>query len=191
LFEALSLKNFNISNLTNKNIIVLKNLQGIIHQVKGATLYQIDGLTLLGEPTEETTISIISKEGTSSGIPSRIEKDNKLKGTKRIIVSDGNVYIGKGRKDGRSILIIPIISPSHTSLNTIQYLYLMEVSFKSDVPLADKIKALGGKYERIKNIVQENSLVWEDGFLDRMAMEELFGSSAEKIGEKITASGGI
>lgn len=185
LFEALFAKNFNISNLTNKNIIVLKNLQGIIRQIKGGTLYHVEGLNVLGEPTEETTISVIGKEGSSAGIPSRIETDHQLKGTKRIIVREGNVYIGKGRKDGRSILIIPVISVSGASLNMIRYLYLLEIVFKEGVPLSDKIKALGGKYERIKNIVQENSTPWEDPYLDRLAMDELFGNSAEKIGEKI------
>jgi hypothetical protein len=140
---------------------------------------------VLGEPTEETTISIIGKEGSSAGIPSRIETDHQLKGTKRIIVREGNVYIGKGRKDGRSILIIPVISVSGAGLNMIRYLYLLEIAFKEEVPLSDKIKALGGKYERIKNIVQENSVAWEDPYLDRLAMDELFGNSAEKIGEKI------
>ena len=43
------------------------------------------------------------------------------------------------------------------------------------------------KYEHIKNIVQETSIVWEDRFLERVGMEELFGRSAEKIGEYIVS----
>jgi glucosamine--fructose-6-phosphate aminotransferase (isomerizing) len=67
--------------------------------VKGSILYRIDGLGLLGDPTDKTTIAILKKTGILAKLPSRVETD-RLKGTKRIIVRQGNVYIGKGRKDG-------------------------------------------------------------------------------------------
>jgi glucosamine--fructose-6-phosphate aminotransferase (isomerizing) len=49
------------------------------------------------------------------------------------------------------------------------------------------MKALGGKYEHIKNIVQENSVSWQDSFLDPIEIKELFGRSAEKIAELIVS----
>jgi glucosamine--fructose-6-phosphate aminotransferase (isomerizing) len=165
LFEALAAHGFNISQLTTSNIIVLKNLQGVITTIKGAIRYKIANLNFLGEPTEETTIQIEKKEGELALIPSRVETDSALKGTKRIIVRQGNVYIGKGRKDDRSICVIPIISSSPDTPNIIDHLLLLNVSFNESVPLATKIKALGGKHEHIKNIVQENSISWRDEFL--------------------------
>ena len=114
-----------------------------------------------------------------------METDTKLKGTKKIIVRQGNVYIGIGRKDGRSILVIPAISADPAKNNVIEYLLLLNISFRENVSLLHKIKALGGKYEHIKNIVQENSINWEDDLLEKIDMRELFGKSAEKIGEKI------
>jgi hypothetical protein len=49
LFEALAAENFGISQLTAQNIIVLKNLQGIISQVTGSIVYRIEGLNLLSK----------------------------------------------------------------------------------------------------------------------------------------------
>jgi glucosamine--fructose-6-phosphate aminotransferase (isomerizing) len=187
LFDTLSVENFSISQLTNSNIIVLKNLQAVIRKIDGSVLYQIDGLSLLGEPTDDTTIEVLKKGGDIADVPSRVETDQRLKGTKRIIVRQGNVYIGKGRKDNRSILVIPILSASADSSNKIEFLLLLHVSFKQDVSLAHKIKALGGKYEHVKNIVQENSIAWQDQYLEIVEIEELFGRSAEKIGEYIVA----
>ncbi len=184
LFDALTAHDFKVSQLTASNILVLKNLQGVISAVKGATLYRIASLNLLGEPTEKSTIEVIKKEGTSLSISSRVERDNILKGTKRIIVREGNVYIGKGRKDERSIVVIPIISASPSTPNMIEYLLLLNITFKENVALSVKIKALGGKYERIKNIVQESS-AWDDNYLERVEISELFGKSAEKTGEFI------
>jgi len=176
-----------ISQLTNVNIIVLKNLQGVIEQIEGSTFYRIDGLNVLGEPSEDTTIEVIKKRGDIADVPSRVETDNRLKGTKRIIVRQGNVYIGKGRKDERSIMVIPLLTTSNTSPNRIEYLLLLHISFRQNTTLESRIKALGGKYEHIKNIVQENSIAWQDDFLDLLDIEELFGRSAEKIADYIVS----
>ena len=188
LFEALAAHHFNISQLINRNILVLKNLQQIVSDIKGAIRYKIGNLNLLGEPTDETTIEVLNKEGVLSPIPSRVEFDRKLKGTKKIIVRQGNVYIGKGRKDDRSIIVIPIISTSPDMPNMIEYLLLLNVGFKKSIPLSAKIKALGGKYEHIKNIVQENSAPWDDRHIELVGTDTLFGRSAEKIGEFIVSS---
>jgi glutamine---fructose-6-phosphate transaminase (isomerizing) len=187
LFDALAAHKFTLAQLTPNNIIVLRNVQEIISSIKGAILYRIKGLDMMGEVTDKATIEIIKKEGVLKPIPSRVENDNRLKGTKRIIVREKNVYIGKGRKDNRSIVVTPITSSSYAKTNVIEYLLLLNVLFKENVPLASKIKALGGKYERIKNIVHENSVPWEDKLIELVDMKELFGSSAEKIGEYIVS----
>jgi glucosamine--fructose-6-phosphate aminotransferase (isomerizing) len=187
LFDALTAHQIGASQLINRNILVLKNLQHIVADIKGAILYRIGGLNLLGEPTDTTTIDILRKEGVLQSIPSRVETDRALKGTKRIVVSQGNVYIAKGRKDDRSIIIIPAISGDPAAPSRIELLLLLHIGFKEVVPLPLKIKALGGKYEHIKNIVQENSIAWSDELLEQLPMEELFGVSAEKIGEMIVA----
>jgi len=187
LFDALNKADLTISQLTNSNIIVLKNLQEIVGSIEGSILYRITGLNLLGETTEETFIKVLRKKGSLKPIPSRVEKDTRLQGTKKIIVRQGNVYIGKGRKDDRSIIIIPVISTSHDTPNLIEYLLLLNISFIKNIPLDNKIKALGGKFEHIKNIVQENSIMWNDEFLEHVETEELFGRSAEKIGEYIAS----
>jgi glucosamine--fructose-6-phosphate aminotransferase (isomerizing) len=185
LFEALEREKFNISQLTTSNILVLKNLQNIIDQIKGSILYQIKELNLLGEPIDKSTIEIIKKAGVSKKMPSRVDKDKKLQGTKRIVVNKGNVYIGKGRRDGRNMIIIPIMSSNENKINFINYLLLLHISFKKDIPLSVRIKALGGKYENIKNIVLENNIKWNDDYLEYIQIVELFGWSAEKVSNAI------
>ena len=166
---------------------MLKNLQEIVSGVPGSTIYRIDGLSLLGEPNEDTTIEVVRREGTSASLASRVERDPLLKGTKKIIVREGNVHIGKGRKDGRSLLVIPVISSSPFTPNRIEFLLLLEIAFKENIPLPAKIKALGGRYERIKNIVQESCETWEDTHLELVEISDLFGLSAEKTGDQIVS----
>ncbi len=187
LFDSLTEHGIIVSQIIPSNILVLRNLQEVVASIDGSILYRISKLDLLGELTDETTIEVLEKKGVLKPIPSRVEIDTILKGTKRIIVQKGNVYIGKGRKDSRSILVIPVISTSSDRPNIIENLLLLNISFRENVPLALIIKALGGKYEHIKNIVMENSVPWADSYLQHLALDELFGKSAEKSGETILA----
>lgn len=188
LFEELAAHGIAISQLTNKNVMVLKNLQQVIEEIKGGLLYKISGLTLLGEPSSTTRIEVAKKTGTLADEVSRVENDHQLKGTKNIIVKEGNVYIGKGRKDGRSILVIPVLSSSSHTSPAIEYLLSLNVEFKptDKVSLLKKTKALGGKYSRIKDIILETGILkWDDNLLDTVSIDTLFGDSAEKIAEQI------
>ncbi len=185
LFDALKRFGFTTPQLTNRNVLVMKNVSPIIEEIHGAIRYRIEGLSTLGEPTDATAIHVEEKDGSLAPLPSRVESDPRLKGTKRIIAREGNVYLGKGRKDNRNIVVIPILSSSDVGINVISHMLLLHVAYRSSATLEEKVKALGGKYERIKNIVQESSVAWERELLDTVATEDLFGLSAEKIAEGI------
>ena len=188
VFDELTANGIQLSQITNKNVLVIKNLQEIISGINGGLLYQISGLSLLGEVTNETRIKIINKTGLLKNEISRVETDPKLKGTKNIIVREGNVYIGKGRKDNKNILVIPGISSNPATPNITEYILSLNISFKSsnEVPLLKKIKALGGKYNRLKDwILESDNINWDDKYLNLVEVETLFGDTAEKVVEQI------
>ncbi len=188
VFNALFDHGVQISQLTHKNVLVIKNLQEILSEIRGALFYKISGLSLLGEVTEQTRICVERKTGILEGESSRVESDPRLKGTKNIIVREGNVYIGKGRKDQRNILVIPILSASAETPNIIEYILSLNVAFKPspEISLLKKIKALGGKYPRLKDwILETKNIQWDDTFLNKVEVECLFGDTAETVVEKI------
>ncbi len=188
IFNELDLNDIAISQIINRNVLVIKNLQEVIEKINGAFLYQISGLTLLGDVTRDTKIKLINKTGTLKNKSSRIENNPRLKGTKNIIVREGNVYIGKGRKDNKNILVIPGISSNPATPNIIEYILSIDISFKTskNVPLRKKIKALGGKYNRLKDwVVESDDLKWDDKYLNLIEVENLFGDTAEKVVENI------
>ena len=130
----------------------------------------------------------MNKTGLLKDDSSRVETDPRLKGTKNIIVREGNVYIGKGRKDNKNILVIPVISSNPATPNIIEYIISINISFKAskDVPLLKKIKALGGKYNRLKDwVVESGDLKWDDKYLNLIEVENLFGDTAEQVVENI------
>ncbi|WDP88997.1 MAG: SIS domain-containing protein [Desulfobacter sp.] len=188
VFDELAAHDIQISQITNKNVLVIKNLQEIISTVHGGLLYRISGLNLLGEVTDGTRIQVVAKTGALESETSRVETDHRLKGTKNIIVREGNVYMGKGRKDNKNILVIPVISASPASPNIIENILSLNVGFKAsdEVSLLKKIKALGGKYTRLKDwILESENITWDDKYLNLVDIDTLFGATAEKAVEAI------
>jgi glutamine---fructose-6-phosphate transaminase (isomerizing) len=189
VFDQLARHGIQISQITNKNVLVIKHLQEVIARVNGSLLYQITGLNLLGEVTSDTRILVKEKTGALANETSRVETDSQLKGTKNIIVREGNVYIGKGRKDKKNILVIPVLSASPATPNIIEYIVSLNVDFKpsESVSLLKKIKALGGKYPRLKDwILESENVQWDDKFLNLVPVETLFGDTAEQVVAAIT-----
>jgi glucosamine--fructose-6-phosphate aminotransferase (isomerizing) len=184
VFDELTRHDIQISQITNKNVLVVKHLQEVIARVNGGLLYRITGLNLLGEVTPDTRITVLRKTGTLANEISRVETDPQLKGTKNIIVREGNVYIGKGRKDKKSILVIPVLSADPATSNIIEYILSLNVTFKpsESVSLLKKIKALGGKYTRLKDwILESENISWDDKYLNLVPVETLFGDTAEQV----------
>jgi glutamine---fructose-6-phosphate transaminase (isomerizing) len=184
VFDELGFHDIQISQITNKNVLVIKNLQEVIAKINGGLLYQVTGLNLLGEVTPDTRIHVKEKTGALKNETSRVETDPQLKGTKHIIVREGNVYIGKGRKDKKSILVIPVLSASPATPNIIEFILSLNVDFKpsESVSLLKKIKALGGKYTRLKDwVLESENIVWDDKFLNLVPVENLFGDTAEQV----------
>jgi glucosamine--fructose-6-phosphate aminotransferase (isomerizing) len=184
VFDELARHDIQVSQITNKNVLVIKHLQEVIARVNGGLLYQITGLNLLGDVTADTRIKVLEKTGTLVNETSRVETDPQLKGTKNIIVREGNVYIGKGRKDKKRILVIPVLSANPATPNIIEYILSLNVAFKpsESVSLLKKIKALGGKYIRLKDwILESENISWDDKYLNLVPVETLFGDTAEQV----------
>ncbi|MBU0464183.1 MAG: hypothetical protein KKE12_11330, partial [Proteobacteria bacterium] len=91
-------------------------------------------------------------------------------------------------KDNKNILVIPGISSNPATPNIIEYILSLNIRFKTSnaVPLLKKIKALGGKYNRLKDwILESDNIQWDDKYLNLVDVETLFGDTAEKAVEKI------
>ena len=184
VFDELGRHDIQLSQITNKNVLVIKHLQEVIDRINGGLLYRITGLNLLGEVTPDTRITVLEKTGILAGETSRVESDPQLKGTKNIIIREGNVYIGKGRKDKKNILVIPVLSADPATSNIIEYILSLNLTFKpsESVSLLKKIKALGGKYTRLKDwILESENISWDDKYLNLVPVETLFGDTAEQV----------
>jgi len=84
--------------------------------------------------------------------------------------------------------VIPVLSASPATPNIIEFILSLNVNFKpsEDVSLLKKIKALGGKYTRLKDwVLESENIVWDDKFLNLVPVETLFGDTAEQVVQAI------
>ena len=149
--------------------------------MRGYTIYGIDNLDAEGNPDENTSIAVRKKGGVALSMASRTETSSPLMGTKRTIVSTGHVYIGRGKSDGASIAVLPLLEEN----NFISGLLLIHINYNELLPLREKKEVLGYRYNDIRNLVNEYNLPWEDWYLESFSLESLFSEPIEVIAEKI------
>jgi len=181
IFLFLREMGFPTKSLTGKNIMALKNVQPAVAAIQGYTLYHISNLDGEGNPTEESLIEIVRREGVSLRMASRVEGHRKLMGTKRTIASMGHIYIGFGRSDGATIIIIPLLGKNSRTEN----LLLLHVRYRDDMTIDEKKEALGYRYNDIRNMINEYNLPWTDQYLATMPMAALIGEPVEFIADQI------
>jgi len=181
IFDLLESLNFTVKDLTYKNVMTVSRIQPVVLTVRGYTLYGINNLDARGNPSEDSTITIIKKDGIASQMISRADTSRMLMGTKRTIVSTGHVYIGKGKADGASIVIVPLKTGSEFVSN----LLLLHVEYNERLPINRKKEVLGYRYNDIRNLVNEYNVAWDDNYLEKIPLADLFSEPVEILAGRI------
>jgi len=181
IFETIRGIGITIEKVAPSNLAALKRLQPAIQAVKGYTLYEVDQLDYLGRPADNSIIRIMSRGGISQNIPSRVDKDSRLRGNKRSIVTNNTVFIGLGKADNAQLLIVPAQGKNiHQKV-----LLLCHIGFEEQIPLQTKIAAMGAKYEDLVDALAELDISCQDGFLTPFSTAELFLKSNDALIETI------
>jgi len=181
LFNLLQELGISTKALVGKTIPELNRIQESVAEIQGYTLYGINHLDADGSPGEDATISILKRGGISREMTSRADTSNRLMGTKKIMARARRLYIGRGKLDGMSILILPVLGEG----NAVRSLLLVHVVFNEALPLKKKIDILGVKYHDIRNLTNEYNLPWEDVYLEAIPLEDLLGEAVETLVEEI------
>ncbi|MEZ5248828.1 MAG: SIS domain-containing protein [Ilumatobacteraceae bacterium] len=145
--------------LSYRTIKVLADLDPAVESVVGFTRYRIEG-----DPAQEATISIVDRGGLSRDVPSRVERNAQLLGTKRRVASDRDVLVARGRTDGRTVIFVPEVKGG-----TCTGITLLHVRFHDRLPAATMRGVLQGydrRYDRLVDWVSETEGTFRD---DRLA----------------------
>jgi glucosamine--fructose-6-phosphate aminotransferase (isomerizing) len=165
----------------------LRQLQPAIADILGYSYYEIAGLSATGQPTDQSTIHLIKREGVSLSMPSRSALSPvRLVGTKRAVVQKGSLFIGIGLGDKHPILIVPLFSPK----SIISHQLLMHVNFADKIEAPQARGVLGDMYEDVRNMVTEANITWTDQLLTLLSPEFLCTHSVGEIVAEIESQKG-
>jgi glucosamine--fructose-6-phosphate aminotransferase (isomerizing) len=184
IFDLLGELELSVKTLVTSNIFTLTRIQPAIIRVHGYTLYDINHLDTDGNPVDTSTISIRKKGGVSLTIKSRTEDSSFLMGTKKSIVSTGHIYVGRGKSDHATIIIIPLLG-DRTGVGN---LLLIHVEFNEKLSVKEKKEVLGYRFNDIRNLINEHNLPWNDRYLETIPTGILLGEPPEFIAGQIKKS---
>lgn len=186
LFDALRELTLPLDSVPYRDSVTLRAITPAVQQVVGTTCYAVSGLGSLGEPSLKSRVKVVKKTGEAAGMVSRADTGHPLVGTKEWTVRSCALYLGKGRKDDRSIAIIPIAPRGR-----VERLALLHLEFKRALPLETKVAVLRDmqqRYDDLKSQVMETDLEWQDSFLEGIEVEELVLLPVDKLAERILSS---
>ncbi len=184
IFDILRQLEFSTKSIVTRNVLTIARIQPAIAALNGYTLYDINNLDAEGNPVDTSTIVVKDRGGISLTMKSRTEGSSNLMGTKRTIVSTGHVYVGRGKSDGASIIVIPLLG----NKGGIGSLLLIHVEFNESLSVKGKKEILGYKFNDIRNLVNEYNLPWDDRYLESISTGILLGETVEVIAGQIRQS---
>lgn len=149
-----------------RTLKVLADLDPAVESVTGYTRYRIDMHTDGG-----ATIAVVDRGGLSRQVPSRVDTDATLKGTKRRVASEREVLVARGRSDGRTVILVPEVK-SGTTVG----LTLLHVRLHDRLPAAVARGVLQGydrRYDRLVDWVSETEGSFRDDRLAEVPVADL------------------
>jgi len=153
--------------LAYRTLNVLADLDPAVEAVVGYTRYRIDG-----DPScTQATIAIVDRGGLSRDVPSRVDRNPSLLGTKRRVASEREVLVARGRSDGRTVIFIPEVKSGQTVGIT-----LLHVRFYDRLSAAVVRGVLQGydrRYDRLVDWVSETEGEMRDDLLSELSVADL------------------
>ncbi len=179
IFDGLQSLKVDPGDIPYRDSNLIQTLNPVLEAVVGSTLYQVTGLNTMGEPCDSSAIQVVKKAGEASQVISRAEQSVPLRGTKEWVVRHNRSYIGIGKKDGRHIVIVPVVPKGYS-----EHIALFHVNFNESLSREDKAKFLRSfnqKYEDIKSHVTETDIPWSDSLLDSISVSDCVMKSTQEI----------
>ncbi|MEY2580477.1 MAG: hypothetical protein QOE09_326 [Ilumatobacteraceae bacterium] len=152
--------------LSYSTLKILADLDPAVLSVAGFIRYRIDG-----DPAGDAQISIVDRGGLSNEVPSRVERNPQLVGTKRRVAAERQVLVARGRSDGRTVIFVPEVKGGVCVGIT-----LLHVQFHDRLPASVMRGVLQGydhRYDRLVDWVTETEGVFRDDLLGEFPVADL------------------
>ena len=153
--------------LTYKVLRTLVDLDPAVLSVTGWTRYRVEG-----DPESETaTIGVIDRGGIARSMHSRTEGDPRLRGTKQTVAAERQVFVTRGRADGRILAIVPEVKGAHAVGLTLLHLDLPD-RLPADVARG-VLSGYRHRYTALRGAITETEPELDDALLAEVPVVDL------------------
>jgi glucosamine--fructose-6-phosphate aminotransferase (isomerizing) len=163
--------------LTYRTLTMLAALDPAVVAVTGFTRYRIEG-----DPAAQATIEVLDRGGLALDVPSRVERNPVLRGTKRRGAIERELLVTRGRADGRTIVLVPEVKGAQTTGLT-----LLHIRLADRLPVATARGVLQGyrdRYSLIQDAVSETEPVFRDDLLADLDVVELLTLPISELADR-------
>jgi len=169
--------------LSYKTLRTLADLDPAVEEVTGWIRYRIEG-----DPgtDDEVSVSIVDRGGVAAEIPSRIERDPVLRGTKHTVATERELLVFTGRRDGRTLIAIPETKDNHCTGIT-----QLHVRFEDRLPVATCRSVLQGyrnRYAALKDAVTETEPSFREDLLGELSVVDLLTKPVHALADRWRAA---
>jgi glucosamine--fructose-6-phosphate aminotransferase (isomerizing) len=168
-------------SLSYRALRTLVDLDPAVDEVIGFTRYRVEGDVL----ADSAKIHVVDRGGVAATLRSRTDDDDRLIGTKHRVASEREVTVATGRRDGRTLVIVPEVKGNQTTGLT-----LLHVRFRDRLsPEAARgvLQGYGGgqgRYAALKDAVTETEPTFDDNRLADVALVDLLTQPVNVLAEK-------
>ncbi len=143
--------------MSYKTLRTLSALSPAIDEIVGYTRYGLDG-----SPQEDGQLHIVDRGGLATHLTSRVERDPRLRGTKRRVAVEKTPLVSVG-SDGRIVLIVPEVKDGEATGLTLCHLKLVEgLSVSATRSL---LQGYRNRYAQLVDVVTESEPVFREDLL--------------------------
>ena len=163
--------------LTYRALKILADLDAAVASVNGFTRYRVEGGS-----SDDATITIIERAGLSKDLKSRVDGTATLVGTKHRVARDQEVFVTRGRSDGRTVILVPEVKSGETTGIT-----LLHVSFHPTLDAATMKSVLMGyddRYNRLVDWVRETETEFRDDLLANLSVVDALIAPISEAAER-------
>lgn len=169
--------------LSYKTLRTLADIDPAVAEVTGWIRYELDADPEAGE----VAVSIVDRGGIARDIPSRTEGTGLLRGTKHTVAVERQVFVTRGREDGRTVVIVP-----ETKDDRATGLTLLHVRFHEHLAVPAARGALQGyrnRWSALHDAVLETEPTFRDDLLTEVPTADLLVEPIRELADRWRSPG--
>jgi glutamine---fructose-6-phosphate transaminase (isomerizing) len=166
-------------SLSYRTLRTLAGLDPAVAEVTGWIRYRVEGdVNVDGAATGV----VVDRGGIARDIPSRTERDPVLRGTKHMVAVERDVFVARGRRDGRTVVIVPEVKDG-----TCTGITLLHVRLADRLPPATArsvLQSYRGRYAALRDAVTETEPAFREDLLAEQPVIDLLIEPIQPLADR-------